>query len=243
MERELRWRPHHFEPELRLVPLFCEKEKTAIDVGANMGQYSYVLAKHSKAVIAFEPNQDLWVPLRRLVGNNVRLEAVALSTDAGHATFRLDPSNTGVATIEPNNHLSCAADASSVVSRTVETRSLDSFSFSNISIIKIDVEGHEEAVIQGAKDTLARNRPVLIIESENRHNPGGPRRITQMLSRLGYSGFYVKHKNLMEIDSLSDSDMNSENLLEPGRPYINNFLFVPVERSISMAQANECLSR
>ena len=228
LERELRFRPHHFERELWLVPVFCDKEKIAVDVGANMGTYSYYMAKYSKSVIAFEPNKDLWADLRRVLGSDFRIEAAALSGKSTTATLRIDNRNTGVATIEDKNDLSCVADKSVVVSRTVETKTLDSFEISNISMIKIDVEGHEEAVIAGAQDTIKRNRPVFIVESENRHNPGAPQRLSAMFSMLGYRGFYLKDRRLMEFNTLRDEDTDPNNLT--GSTYINNFIFIADEQ-------------
>jgi hypothetical protein len=45
-----------------------------------------------------------------------------------------------------------------------ELRSIDSFAFSNVSFIKIDVEGYEDEVLEGARLTIARHRPVIMIE-------------------------------------------------------------------------------
>ena len=81
MERELRFRPNHFEEELCLTPIFCGRGKTSIDIGANMSHYSYYMAKFSKNVIAFEPNRDLLNHLSRLLGPEVRLESVACRTN------------------------------------------------------------------------------------------------------------------------------------------------------------------
>ena len=150
MERELRARPNHFEREFWLLPIFCDKDKIAVDVGANEGSYSYFMKKFSKDVIAFEPNTDLWKSLRRLLGKDFRLESAALSGKASKARFRVDQSNTGISTIEEKNDLSCAGNNDSIVFREVETRTLDSYDFDNVSLIKSDVEGHEEAVVAGA---------------------------------------------------------------------------------------------
>lgn len=242
LEQELRFRPHHFEKELWLVPTFCDKEKIAIDIGANMGTYSYYMAKYSKSVIAFEPNTDLWVHLRRVLGRDFHLEAAALSEKFATATLRIDNDNTGVATIEDRNDLSCVADKSVVVSRTVQTRTLDSFEISNVSMIKIDVEGHEEAVIEGAQYTIKRNRPVFIIESEERHNPGAPRRLADALSGLGYLVFFLKESCLMEFRTLRDEDMNPTNLHKDGAVYINNFIFIPEEQGALVHRAQAFLS-
>src|SRR5271155_5657110 len=72
------FRKHHFEAEYWLIPLFCRPDKIAVDVGANMGIYAFAMAKYAQAVIAFEPNTDLWLFLRRFLGSKVRLEAAAL---------------------------------------------------------------------------------------------------------------------------------------------------------------------
>jgi FkbM family methyltransferase len=226
MERELRFRPNHFEEEFWLIPVLCNKQKISIDIGANMGHYSYFMAKFSRNVIAFEPNRDLWSDLRRLNGNRVQLESAALSRTSSKAVIRIDPQNTGVSTIEENNDLSCVADKSAILTREIETRTLDSFNFSNIAMIKIDVEGHEEAVLEGARETLQRHQPGLIIESEDRHSLGAPRRIAQSLAALGYLGFYVKEHRLCDFSSLRPQDADPGNLAA-GLPYINNFVFLP----------------
>jgi FkbM family methyltransferase len=226
IERELRFSPHHFEQEMWLASIFCDQEKTSIDIGANMGHYSYYMAKFSKNVIAFEPNRDLWGDLGRLLGHKVRLESAALSRASGKAVMRIDSSNTGVATVEEKNDLSCVADQSVVVSREIETRTLDSFNLSNVAMIKIDVEGHEEAVLAGAHQTILRNQPVLIVESEDRHNSGAPQRVAESLAALGYLAFYLKDRQLWDFAALRAEDTNPKNI-DLGLPYINNFIFIP----------------
>jgi FkbM family methyltransferase len=242
MERELRFRPHHFERELWLVPAICDKQKIAIDVGANQGAYSYYMSKFSRNVIAFEPNTDLWKDLRRLLGREFHIEAAALSGKLSHATLRVDTSNTGISTIEEKNDLSCAKDKKAIVFRVVETRPLDSFHFTDVSMIKIDVEGHEEAVIEGACDTIQRNRPVLIIESEDRHNPGAPRRLAETFSKLAYLVFYIKDRQLLEYNTLREEDADLKSLVTGGSTYINNFIFIPAEQGAKIERAQALLS-
>lgn len=50
---------------------------------------------------------------------------------------------------------------------TVETRTLDSYELNNVRFIKMDVEGHEVAVLRGAAETIQRNHPLLIIEGDH----------------------------------------------------------------------------
>lgn len=190
-------RDRHFEPEFWLVARYCNPKCTAVDVGANIGEYSYYMARYARDVVAFEPNAALMPALRRRVPRNVRIENVALSRSDSVAELRVVTDNTGVATIEPRNALGMIADRSTVEARRVETRTLDSFAISDISFIKIDVEGHEQAVIDGALATLLKCRPVLLIESEDRHNQGAPARLVTRLTNLGYDAFVVERGDLV----------------------------------------------
>jgi len=242
MERELRFRPSHFEEEFWLVPMLCDKRKTAIDIGANAGHYSYYMGKFSQNVIAFEPNRDLWNDLRRLLGRRVHLEPAALSRTSSKAVLRIDPGNTGVATIEEKNDLSSIKDKSVLAVREIEARTLDSFNFSNIAMIKIDVEGHEEAVLEGARETILRNRPALIVESEDRHNRGAPRRIAESLAALGYLGFYLRDRRLCDFSTLRVEDTDPKNL-DSGTPYINNFVFIPAAQTATIERVQAHLRR
>jgi len=241
LERELRFRPNHFDEEFWLVPLLCDKQKTSIDIGANAGHYSYYMEKFSRNVIAFEPNRDLWKNLNRILGSKVHLESAALSRTSSKAVMRIDQDNTGVSTIEEKNDLSCVADKSALVTREIETRALDSFNLSNIAMIKIDVEGHEEAVLEGASDTLRRNQPALIIESEDRHNQGAPCRIAEYLAALGYRGFYLKNRRLCDFSTLDTEDTDPRNL-GSGTPYINNFIFIAAAQSATIERVRAHLN-
>ncbi|MDR3413059.1 MAG: FkbM family methyltransferase [Formivibrio sp.] len=225
MEFKLRFMKDHFEAELWLLPLLCDKNKISVDVGAHMGNYSYYMARFCRAVISFEPNDGHWTILRRLLGSDLHLEKVALSEKVGSATLRID---TGTATIENKNLLQSVANRKVVVqTRDVTTRTLDSFGFSDVLVIKIDVEGHEEAVISGALETIRRNWPVLIIETENRHNAGAPQRLERTLAALGYHACYVKDRDVLPFNTLRAEDTDPRNIGSSERHCINNFLFLP----------------
>ena len=127
------FRKHHFDAEYWLIPLFCRPDGIAVDVGANMGIYAFAMAKHAGQVVAFEPNTDLWPFLRRFLGDRVRLEDAALSGSAGQAEFRVVADNTGVATIEARNPLSMIDRPETIATRTVATRTLDSFRLTRVS--------------------------------------------------------------------------------------------------------------
>jgi FkbM family methyltransferase len=226
IEIGLRWRKRHFEPEIFLMPLLCNKNQIAIDVGANQGVYTYYMSKFAKEVVAFEPNVDLIAVLKKVANENVQLQAAALSNVHGDSMMRIDPTDHGLSTIEQRNDFHIANPAVTPVQRHVCTRTLDSFEFADVSFIKIDVEGHEEAVIQGARKTINRSKPVILVESEDQHNSGAPRRVSDMLAELGYRGFFVRDRGLYDFSELKATETDPRNYGTKIR-YINNFIFVP----------------
>jgi hypothetical protein len=75
----------------------------------------------------------------------------------------------------------------------VEVRTLDSFRFPDVRFIKADVEGSEREVLDGAKETIARDRPVLLLEllSGTHADPGGY--AASICRDFGYDAFVVQH--------------------------------------------------
>jgi hypothetical protein len=74
-----------------------------------------------------------------------------------------------------------------VLERTYLVKPLDAYTLTNVDFIKIDVEGHELAVIDGAMETIRHNRPVLVIEASQATL--GP--LTNRLDPLGYRQFVL----------------------------------------------------
>jgi len=242
-EVHLRRRPWHFEPELFLVRAFCHSGGTAVDVGVNMGVYAFEMARHADAVVAFEPNSGLLTHLSRFLPANVRIEPVALSNYRGVAEFRIVETNSGVATIESRNVLSMISNPQDIKTRIVPVRTLDSFELRNVCFIKVDVEGHEEAVIEGARELLLRDRPALLIESENRHNAGAPKRLMAYLQHMNFAGFYLRRGSLQSIASLNSEDIEYSDSKLSSRSYVNNFLFVPAESKDKLFQLRSAVER
>ncbi len=235
------FRKHHFDAEYWLIPLFCRSDRIAVDVGANMGIYAYAMAKYARAVIAFEPNTDLWPFLRRFLGDKVRLEDAALSDSAGLADFRVVDDNTGVATIEAANPLSMIERPETIAVRAVVTRTLDSFGLTKVSFIKIDVEGHEEAVLAGGRETIVASRPVVLVEAEDRHNPGAPGRVADWFAAAGYDGFFIRGRRLLPVAELSPADVDPAGL--NGGVYVNNFLYLPREDTVLIGRVSTAVER
>jgi FkbM family methyltransferase len=227
------WRKYWLfgEWELRELPHLLPERGLVIDVGANRGYYSFALQRLGQRVISFEPDRTYLKRLRALLGTQARIETVALSSDPGTGVMRVP--HIGGAYGGSLGSLSNLAVPDEIVSSRyeVELRTLDSYSFDDVAFIKIDVEGHEEAVLAGAQNTLKRAKPVLLVEIEERHNPGGLGRIAKSLSVLGYSGFfYYERKQYGLSQFVPELHQVAEKVAvgETNRrklKYVNNFVF------------------
>jgi FkbM family methyltransferase len=216
------------EAELWLIRHLVEPGSTALDVGASIGMYAAEMARYAAKVIAFEANPQVAAFTARVAPRNVEVINVALSSHAGRRTLTV-PLNakgravTELASVEPKQ-----PSEENAVRIDVETRRLDDFPVSNCSLIKIDVEGHEEAVLDGAAALIAAQRPVLMIELVEAFNPGVVARLAERYAALAYSVLFLKGglRPIGEFDAARDQD---EALL-PSRQYVANFLFIPQEK-------------
>ncbi len=177
-----RWK----EKELKHLREMVPANRVAIDIGAAHGTYAWHLARIARECIAFEPQRDLADRLRISIPR-ATVHNCALSDKTGTTTMRIPRQgrtvHTGHATIDPANRLSEAAEIDSV---EVEVRTLNSFDIRDVGFIKIDVEGHELAVLRGARQTLERDKPILLIEIEDKHQPQGYENTVRWLGQIGY---------------------------------------------------------
>lgn len=217
------------EPEVALLPTLCRPGAIAIDVGANQGLYAYYMRPHAATVLAFEPLPQMQERLRTLFGGRVTVHPVALSDEDGECAIRLPRGNPSWATIDPRNSLALAGDTPLETIR-VATRRLDGYGLDGVGFIKIDVEGHEEAVLRGAARTIARDRPTLLVEIEERHNPGSIARVAALLAGWGYRGSFLaggRLRPLPEFDLARDQPVGNVGVSGKTGIYINNFIFKP----------------
>ncbi len=189
----------------------------------------------SQSVIAFEPRPAQASDLASMfaaVGAAVRVEAVALSDTPGVTAMRVLESDPGRSTIDAANALG-DADNGAVRTIDVPVQRLDDLPLDDVGLIKIDVEGHELAVLRGATATLTRNRPTVVVEAEERHHPHAVAAITEFLARLGYAGYFdigaARHP-IDEFDAARHQDPanigTSADGWEARGVYVNNFLFL-----------------
>ena len=238
--REARFYGRHGEVELHLLEFLCRRDQDAIDVGANDGCYVHYLRRHARQVIAFEPMPSLARMLRRKFRRGVVVESMALSDTAGTVSLRM-PVVDGVV-VTGCSTVSSAASATYPAHRAIEVPMdrLDSVYGGEVGFIKIDVEGHEQAVLDGAIETIRRCRPRMLVEVDERLAPGGLARAKAYFRDLGYLGYYVEAGRLEPIERFSTERLqNPANLPDLtaslqqrerfGR-YIYNFIFLQASR-------------
>lgn len=135
---------------------FVTNKRVALDIGANVGLWSRSLVKHFETVVAFEP-----VPMFRdcltknVVAENLDIRPIALGDHDAMIKMIITEGNTGHTHVDPNS-----TDGDTPIVR------LDSLNLQNIDYIKIDCEGYEYRVLQGAKETIMRCRPVIVVEQK-----------------------------------------------------------------------------
>lgn len=171
------------EPELHYVRQLANPSKLSLDIGANWGMYTGVMVRSSASVIAFEPNPSVAARLSRSFPG-VRVEKCALGETNGGAMLNVPRSN-GAQISGLGSLVSDFVDADKI---EVPVRRLDDFEFRNVGFIKIDVEGFELSVLAGARATIERERPNMLIEAEGTE---AAHALHETVTRMGYAMTFV----------------------------------------------------
>jgi FkbM family methyltransferase len=147
----------------RALARFIKPAMTIYDIGAQAGFYTLMFSRligASGRVIAFEPSpRELSFLLRHVAMNhldNVTVITAAVSAHTGIAAFSTDRGAT----------MNALADRGSMM---VGTIALDSAALPPPALIKMDVEGAESMVLEGARETLRRARPVVFVALHSAH--------------------------------------------------------------------------
>lgn len=213
------------EREIRLVPFLADRSRVAIDIGANKGVYTYALLQAGcREVHAFEPNPKLFAVLSRWAQGKAKLHAEALSDTTGEAVLMVPRSEAGYSNqgASLSEQKLNGQDFGAVPVRTLR---LDEAGISDIGFIKIDVEGFEMQVLQGAAGILRRDRPTLLVEIEEKHTK---RRLAEMIAEVcayGYECLALKSGVLTPFGQL---DLARDHDPQRRADYIFNFIFLPV---------------
>jgi FkbM family methyltransferase len=182
------------EPELAILPQLMTHGGTAVDVGANQGFFAFALAGLADRVAAFEPNPDYARFARWMLRGRVEVYDCALADRPARAMFYVPVRDDGLVLHFAGNLKQAHAQvATSMRTFEVDVRTLDSFGLTDVRFIKVDVEGSEREVLDGARATIARDRPVLLLELLS-GTYEDPYRLTAAICRdFSYDAYVVQH--------------------------------------------------
>lgn len=167
------------EPELARLEEYMPRGGTALDVGAWYGPWSRRLARRADVVVAIEAHPELAELLRRTMPG-VQVHHAAASDGTGEIGLSVPPGG-------PALGLSSVEGRASEDTVVVPRLTIDSLGLRDVRFIKMDVEGHEFAALRGAADTIARDRPLIMLELEERLQDVA--RVVSLLASWHYSGY------------------------------------------------------
>lgn len=146
----------------------CRRRRVAVDVGGHVGLWSFNLAHWFEDVHAFEPvaahrecfKKNMVVDHDVDDDNgdemcSVSLHECALGDHDAMISILTEPTSSGDSRVDGPGD--------------IPMHTLDSFALKNVDLIKIDCEGSELFVLQGAEETIARCKPVICVEQKPGH--------------------------------------------------------------------------
>ena len=163
------WEPH----VVRAIRSHTTPGSTAVDVGAYIGTHSMLMGRivgDAGKVYAFEPRRKVYRELvQNLALNGMEDVVIPLRFVLGSKRGIIEMDQPQVIDVD---WLADSPAAAPVLLEggvgaggdKAEIRPLDDFGLANVSLIKIDVEGHENPALEGAARTIAENRPVVVLE-------------------------------------------------------------------------------
>ncbi|MGH7026686.1 FkbM family methyltransferase [Brevundimonas sp.] len=142
----------------------------ALDIGGNIGIFARAFAMRFDEVVSFEPIPGIRECLARNVPDNVVVQPFAVADKAGELIMQQLVKGSGGSFIA--NHPEVATPTSKMPTGEraihVQVRTIDSFDFDHVDLMKLDIQGAEYLALKGAEQTLRRCRPVVLIEEKPR---------------------------------------------------------------------------
>jgi FkbM family methyltransferase len=215
---------------------------TILDIGANVGKFSLPFSTwKDNRLLAFEPYPLVFEVLKKRLTDEhggqlpptTTLHMAALGETMGTATLHV-PTVTGLGIVHPWASLAKSfegLDGVAVQAFEVPVWTIDGLGLDDVTAIKLDAEGFEREILHGGRHTIARCRPILSCECEERHREGSTWYIPGFMQGLGYDGWFHHDSQFWPLSSL---DRRTMQVAHPtgaiqSDPYISDFLFIPRE--------------
>lgn len=216
------YQKHSSEFMLARTKDYIQKDKDVIDVGAAVGMYSYFFSQHGRNVYSFEAVPEVFRQLKTTVDANSNINAInkGVGRDSGTATFYVDDkrlSNSGFQDLVGGYPIE------------VEVVKLDD-QFADVDIdlgfLKVDTEGTELDVLNGANNLIEKHSPTCMIEIYPKFDKFGVIHTFDFFFDRGYSCYYnMKQDGLQLVNSPEHGEEVAGND-ELQKVHDSDFLFV-----------------
>jgi FkbM family methyltransferase len=215
---------------------------TIIDAGANIGAFSRPFSTWAgNRLIAFEPFSPIFEMLKASLMDDhgghlpatTKLYMAALGETMGTATLRV-PHVAGLGTVHDLASMVRnfeGLDGVGFYEFEVPVWTIDGLGLDDLTAIKIDAEGYEIEILQGARYTIGRSRPIVSCECVECHREGITWYVPGFMRGLGYDGWFHHQGQFWPVSSLDRRTMQvaSPHGKPMSDPYIVTFLFIPRE--------------
>jgi FkbM family methyltransferase len=186
------YKRHYEMPFINNLYGLLRRDASVIDVGASLGFFTFDIERHLPGlgrVYAIEPEKSNFDYLvgqvrKNRLENRVVLTNAAIADKCGRKKLKVDWGH-------PGNHRLSESEGVDVELLTLDGL-MESAGWPRISLVKIDVQGAELLVLQGATELLDRFKPALIIEVDDRMLPefgSSSRQLLSMLAAMNYRIF------------------------------------------------------
>ena len=196
IQAQIFWYGFYEKEAILTFEAMLDSNSVVVDIGANSGYYSLIAAPKVKTVIAFEPSTIARDRLQKNLSlnniTNVSVQSLALSDVSGISELYISgPDNSGMTGFVPAENFNGCIE-------TVNIDTLDDWAMQNkvteISFVKIDVEGAEKKVLTGMSSLLSINKPIIFIEivhEQLKNYQAGIEDIYDLLLAKGYFAYEI----------------------------------------------------
>lgn len=174
IRRGWRWEEHQHD----IAQMYLNKNSISMEVGSHIGTLTVMLSKLTKKVYAFEPVKDSYDLLIKNLTlnncNNVETFEAAVGNEVGITNIEWVGDNNSGATVLKGGDvvINDELKTPSMPNSNVKLVTIDSLNINELDYLKVDVEGFEENVIDGALKTIKKCQPLIIIECMEDYSKG-----------------------------------------------------------------------
>lgn len=158
---------------------------SVLDIGANIGNHSLYFSNFFKKIHCFEPSNKIFsiLKINSILANNIECYQTGISDTDGVASL-----------LVTEGYLGCSqvTNTSGGNTQEISIAKLDSMAdkFEDVSLIKLDVEGHEYEAISGGEFLIRKYRPYILFEQhESDFHDGDGTKVIDLLKQFGYQSF------------------------------------------------------